>query len=122
MSDDIEDDVGPATQLAPETDPEILLYDYSKYLLTLSMLLLGGVLTISQSGDPATRPPAGVLLTILIPLAGSGFCSLSCLTSIVRSRVERKPQHNAAKFNRAAIGLMGVGVGAFLLAWVIELL
>jgi hypothetical protein len=122
MSDDIDDDVGPATQLAPETDPEILLYDFSKYLLTLSMLILGGVLTISQSGDIANRPPPEVLLTILLPIAGSGFLSLSCLSTIVRSRVEGKPQRHAAKFNRGAMGLMGVGVGGFLLSWVIELL
>ena len=122
MSDDIEDSVGPATQLAPETDSEILLYDYSKYLLTLSMLILGGVLTISQSSDIANRPPTQVLLMILIPIAGSGFLSLSCLSSIVRSRVDGKPQRHAAKLNRGAMGLLGAGVGSFLLSWVIELL
>jgi hypothetical protein len=122
MSDDIEDSVGPATQLAPETDPEILLYDYSKYLLTLSMLILGGVLTISQSGDVANRPPPHVLLTILIPIAGSGFLSLSCLAAIVRSRVAGKPQTNAAKFNQAAMGMLGAGVAAFLVSWIMQLM
>lgn len=122
MSDDIEDSVGPATQLAPETDPEILLYDYSKYLLTLSMLILGGVLTISQSTDPAGRPPPTVLLAILVPIAGSGFCSLSCLSAIVRSRVAGKPQSSAAMLNQAAMGLLGAGVAAFLVSWIVQLL
>lgn len=118
MSDDIEESVGPATQLAPETDPEILLYDYSKYLLTLSMLLLGGVLTISQGGDPAMRPPPLVLLTILVPIAGSGFMSLSCLAAIVGARVKGKPQKSARWLNQAAMGLLGAGVASFLISWV----
>ncbi len=122
MSDDIEDSVGPATQLAPETDPDILLYDYSKYLLTLSMLILGGVLTISQGSDPATRPPPATLLTVLVPIAASGFLSLSCLTTIVRSRVTGKPQTRAAAYNQAAMALLGVGVGAFLFSWINQLM
>ena len=118
MSDDIEDSVGPATQLAPETDPEILLYDYSKYLLTLSMLLLGGVLTISQGSDPATRPPPLALLTILVPIAASGFLSLSCLATIVDARVKGKPQKSARWLNQGAMLLLGTGVASFLVSWI----
>lgn len=122
MSDDIEDSVGPATQLAPETDPEILLYDYSKYLLTLSMLVLGGVLTISQSSDPANKLPAPLLLAILVPIAGSGLLSLSCLSTIVRSRMTGKSQRSAGTLNQMAMGLLGAGVAAFLMSWITQLL
>ncbi len=122
MSDDIEDSVGPATQLAPETDPDILLYDYSKYLLTLSMLILGGVLTISQGSDPATRPPPAILLAVLVPIAASGFLSLSCLATIVRSRLSGRPQTKAPMMNQAAMGLLGAGVAAFLVSWINQLM
>lgn len=122
MSDDIEDSVGPATQLAPETDPEILLYDYSKYLLTLSMLILGGVLTISQNADLANRPPPLVLLTILVPIAGSGFLSLSCLAAIVGARVKGKPQKTARWLNQGAMLLLGAGVASFLISWIEQLI
>jgi hypothetical protein len=122
VSDDIEDSVGPATQLAPETDPDILLYDYSKYLLTLSMLILGGVLTISQGADTADRPAPAILLAILLPIAGSGFLSLSCLAAIVRSRLTGRPQTSAAKLNQAAMGLLGAGVAAFLFSWIERLM
>lgn len=122
MSDDIEDNVGPATQLAPETDPEILLYDYSKYLLTLAMLILGGVLTISQGGDPASRPPGLVLLIVIIPIAASAFASLSCLATIVQSRITGVPKGGARMLNQIAMGLMGAGVAAFLMSWIDRLL
>jgi hypothetical protein len=121
MSDDSEDSVGPATQLAPETDPDILLYDYSKYLLTLSMLILGGVLTISQGSDPATRPPPVVLISILVPIAGSGFLSLSCLATIVGARVRGKQPKNARMLNQGAMGLLGAGVASFLISWIKQL-
>lgn len=122
MSDDIEDSVGPATQLAPETDPEILLYDYSKYLLTLSMLILGGVLTISQGSDAADRPPPQVLLTVLIPIAASGFLSLSCLATIVKSRLTGQRQGSARMLNQGAMALLGAGVAAFLFSWISQLM
>ena len=52
---------------------ETLLYDFSKFMTTLSLLALGGVLTLIQAADRADVPLVNILL-VLGTIAAPGYC------------------------------------------------
>lgn len=103
-------------------DPDVLLYDYSKYLLTLALLVLGGVLSLTQ-GAAAEAIPRKPLIVVVVLLAVSGVSSLSAANEVVRARTEgRAVRARSRYFSQAAMGTLGMGVGAFLSVWVKALL
>jgi hypothetical protein len=105
----------------PAHSPDLLLYDLSKYLLTLCLLVLGGVLTVTGTADE-TAPPA-TLLVIIASLAISGFLSISCISTIVKARYALRPAPRYVRtINGLALAFLGAGVGAFLVIWVNQLI
>lgn len=107
------DDNEPAP-LTATTDGEMLLYDYFKHLTTLSLLALGGVLTLAEMADPADVKP-WLLVAAIVLISGGGVAAFSGGGEIVRARYTRTAPHKTLQFHRiAAPALLAIGVGMFL--------
>lgn len=102
----------------PASDKEILLYDYSKHLLSLTLLGIGGIISIAQS--PQGQKIPGLIISLVIgSLAISGSFSLSCTATILRAREQDTPVPRAAwLYSRGGMLFLGVGVGGFLSIWI----
>ena len=99
-------------------DKTILLYDYSKHLLSLALLGLGGIVSLAQSPQ-GQKIPGTVVSMMLVCLAISGVCSLSCSSTILRARQhDRAIGKGAWISSQAAMLFLGVGVGGFLTIWI----
>lgn len=104
-----------------DRDREFLLYDYSKHLLSLALLAIGGVITIFQSPLGKSLPSIAVA-GLLLAFAISGVLALSASSTILQARQRRQPLGNAAwLYIRGSMAFLGAGVGAFLVSW-LELL
>jgi hypothetical protein len=103
------------SQVKPEIggDRELLLYDYLKWTTTLSLLTLGGVLSLSQASDLQLNHFK--IGTVLIPICVAGVTSLSGVDAIVRARLTGKSSRfRPVTYMRIAVGGLGIGTGAFL--------
>lgn len=116
----MEEDAVVKPQAGPETAPDLLVYDLSKYLLSLCLLILGAVLTLGQTQEADIPTPA--LMLVIGCLAVSGLLSLSCINQVVSSRLKAKPARHIGALNRLALGFLGAGVGGFLVIWTNQLL
>jgi len=115
MSD--EETVTPAKQVDPGPDTDILLYDYSKFLLTTTLLAFGGVLTLSGSDKAEAIKPA-TLVVVLVSLAISGFSSISAIAEVITARRKETPLPRRAWWmHTLAVAGLGAGVGAFSFIW-----
>lgn len=95
-----------------------LLYDHSKHLLSLSLLGIGGIMTLTQSS--VGEQIESIITAMLIMLfAGSGLCSLSVAAAILRAAKSNElPGKSAWMLNQGAMGLLGAGVAVFLISWI----
>jgi hypothetical protein len=92
---------------------EQLLYDWFKHLTSLSLLAIGGALSLSQTGK--ANVAALPLTVIVVALAAAGICSFTGADKLVRAAAAGQPlPRSVLLFSRAAPGFLGVGVGAFL--------
>jgi hypothetical protein len=100
---------------------ESLLYDLGKFLTSLSIFALGGVLTVADTAKPGDIKPFN-LITITIALAGAAVFGASTAGSIAFCRFTGKPfprqLHNYA---RGSFLLLGVGLGMFMGMWIDKL-
>jgi len=103
-------------------DKVVLLYDYSKHLLSLALLGIGGIVSLAQS--PQGQKIPGLIVSVMLgTLALSGFCSLSCSAGILRARQRDLPVGQGAwRSSQAAMMFLGMGVGGFLIIWIETLL
>jgi hypothetical protein len=93
---------------------ETLLYDYSKYLTTMSLLALGGVLSLSQSDSLREVKPFNLGLAIGALVIG-GISAFSVSFEIVTSRAKgEKPSRWARSAMSIALAGIGLGLGAFI--------
>jgi hypothetical protein len=110
----IDDSDGP--RLHGENDP--ILYDWYKHLTSLSVLTLGGVLSLSQLPD-AGEIKKPILIGVLVALAAAGVCSFSGAEQIVRARTSNLPlPRSALQLQKLATITFSAGVGAFLYIFV----
>ncbi len=98
---------------ARHPDNDALVYDYFKHMTSLSLVSLGGVLTISQLPDAEPKPFSLGMVVVLLAVAGiSGFAGMD---EVVKSRVEGKDLARRIRFYRKLCPLaFGIGVGAFI--------
>ena len=90
----------------------LLLYDWFKHVTTLSLVTLGGVLTILQGEDPV-RP--GTLASIIVLVAIAGILGFDGQNRILKARLTGQPLPRSLAYIRpAAVLSYGVGVGVFL--------
>ena len=102
----------------PAHDKTGLLYDYSKHLLSLALLGIGGIVSLTQS--PLGRSiPGPQVIGLLLVFAAAGACALSCSAAILRAAQRDLPVgHGAWLYQQGAMMFLGMGVGAFLVAWI----
>ena len=115
MSDE-EGMVKPAEQGAGRYG-ETLLYDFSKFLTSLSLLVLGGALALMPTLDRTDVKPFNIGL-VLVLVALSGVTSLSCASGVAEARAAgREPNRHLRRYLQLAMALLGLGTGAFLMMW-----
>jgi len=97
----------------PSGDTEELLYDYFKHMTSLSLVSLGGVLTISQIPDAAPKPFSLGIVVVMLALTGlSGFAGMD---EIVKSRFDGKDVTKRIRlYRRLCPATLSIGLGAFL--------
>src|SRR5687768_7602661 len=84
---------------------ELLLYDYFKHLTTLSLLALGGVLTVAQIGEGEQVKPI-LLVLVLVTLGLGGVASFSGASEIVRARYTGTPANKSLPLYRVSAPLL----------------
>ena len=96
---------------------ETLLYDFAKTLTSLSLIVLGGVLTLAGT-DRAAEIPLFSLVLVSGSIALTGMLALSTVFAIVEARAKnRQPPAYLLKLIKTANFLLGVGVGGFMIIW-----
>ena len=118
MSDEI---VDPKSAAHDDRYGETLLYDFAKFLTTLSLLALGGVVTITDAAD-RTDVKLFNILFVLGAIAIAGIISMLTANAVVDARAAGKePEPYLRTMMKAAMGFLGVGTGGFLMIWVDKL-
>lgn len=110
----IDDDGGP-----PAMDDSGLaaLYDWFKYLTSLSLLTLGGVLSLVQGADVPIKKP--LLIVVLAFVVVSGLCAFSGAAQVMKSRTQGTPLPPSIRITQAVIGFtLSGGLGAFIYIFV----
>ena len=98
----------------PGRDPDAMLYDWFKHLTSLSLLTLGGVLSLSQVAEASAIKPAS-LIVVLILVSLAGVMAFSAADQLVHSRLKGLPLPRQVEWmQRASPALLGMGLGAFL--------
>ncbi|HYI38949.1 MAG TPA: hypothetical protein VE053_01370 [Allosphingosinicella sp.] len=96
---------------------ESLLYDFSKFLTTLAILALGGVLTLTQTADRSDIKTTNIIIAV-VAIALAGTLALTTANSIAYARASAQAlPRNLHRYMLAAMGLLGTGVGSFLYMW-----
>jgi hypothetical protein len=112
-----ESSVDPKNQAGDEHFDEAILYDFAKFLTTLALLSLGGVLTVTQTADKSVaKPPVIAVVVGFIALAG--VCAVSAASKLAKVHLSfRAERFTARHYLFAAIAFLGMGAGGFLTLW-----
>jgi hypothetical protein len=95
-----------------------VLYDWFKYLTSLSLLTLGGVLSLSQS-DAVTDIKKAMLVLVLVLLSLAGMASFSGAAMVVDSSTKATPLSRWIKVTGTIAAMsLSMGIGAFLFIFV----
>jgi hypothetical protein len=93
------------------SDGDGYLYDYFKYLTSLALLTLGGVLTLSEKMEDTFSRYALTAVLVLVTL--SGALSFSAVGEIVRGKHTGTSYKNIEAMRRVAPALLALGIGVF---------
>ena len=94
-------------------DADDLVYDYFKHMTSLSLIALGGVLTISQMPDVEPKPFS--LVTVVVLLAAGGISGFAGMDEVVKARFDGKDaSKRITLYRKLCPATFGMGVGAFL--------
>ena len=116
MSDD-DSRIDPRSLAESDHFDEALLYDFSKFLTTLSLLALGGILTLTQTADEhvVKRP---VVAFVAGAVALCGILAFSAASKLAKTGpVGRNERLTPQNMLRGAIAFLGLGAGGFLMLW-----
>jgi hypothetical protein len=111
MSD--EDESSLLASQAPKRQGDLILYDYFKHLTTLSLLVLGGILTLAQTDRGSELKLAGIL-TVVGVVALAGLVSFSGSGEIARAHFQGDEPKRVDLYRKAAPMILLFGVGMFL--------
>ena len=99
---------------ATPAHPDFLAYDYFKTLTSLSVLTLGGILTLTETVF-GRQFETWHIIAVSSPIAAAGVVALQCQTDIVQIAKGHRPGLPLLKIGlRLAPALYGLGLGAFL--------
>ena len=101
---------------APELrEPDVLQYDFMKFLTTLAILVLGGALSLAPSKE---HLPRGSLVVVMVLVSMAGAVAATGADAIVTARIANRPLGRFARWSRGiSMGLLGAGTGFFLSIW-----
>ena len=117
MIHDDERRVDPRDHAGSDHYGETLLYDFSKFLTTLSLLVLGGMLTLSGAAREGDLKLFN-LIFVSSAVAFAGVLAFVTANGLVDARANRRdPPASLPKILKASTGLIGLGVGGFLMMW-----
>ena len=112
-----DEDDGPPGR-APQSDGDLLLYDFFKHLTSLALLTLGGVLIVLKDVDPKDVKPIMVIIDIAV-VSLSGILAFSGTSEIAKARYTGGVPGRSIEFlRRATPATLSVGVGMFLALFV----
>ena len=112
-----EEMIDPKAEAPPGRFTDTLLYDFAKFLTTLSLLALGGVLSLTQAAEPGEFKPFNIGL-VLGTISLGGILSLAALHMLVDAQTGGKPRSKwPRRYVKAAMALIAIGLGAFLRVW-----
>lgn len=112
MSDDIDE---AKVSAAPEmSEAATFLYDYFKHLTSLSVLTLGGVLSISSTGGEAAASRS-MMIWVIALVGSAALLAFSGTSEIVRQKVTGDVKSKTLTFYRVGAPVaLSLGVGAFI--------
>jgi hypothetical protein len=111
MSDDQDQQLA----AAPAPDPENYLYDFFKYMTSLSLLTLAAILTVSQLPEAADLKKTQIVIALGIVSLGA-LAAFTGAGQVVRSKLQQQPVGKQTMLCfKAAPAVYLVGVGYFLM-------
>ncbi|MBN2971363.1 hypothetical protein JW805_04950 [Roseomonas aeriglobus] len=117
MIDETNVGIDPRDQADDVRYGETLLYDYAKFVTTLSLIVLGAVLTLSSTTGGKTLR-TDMLILVVAAVSAGGTTALSVANAIIDARVAgRAPSRHLRKAMKLGMGLLGLGVGGFIVIW-----
>ena len=97
----------------PVHSREAMLYDWFKHLTTVSLITLGGVLSLSQS--PQAEVKTSSLVVVVLFVGAAGVVAFTAAEQLMRAVANHEPVPASVRWLQAgAPALLGIGVGAFL--------
>ena len=100
---------------------EGLVYDQGKFLTTLSLLAVGGVLTIADSTDKGDVKPGSIIMVTCV-LFLAAVLAASTASTIAFDRFAGRPSRRHLHYYiMATVALLGMGLGMFIFMWVDKL-
>jgi hypothetical protein len=111
MSDDNEALL--ASEAPQNRQGDLILYDYFKHLTTLSLLVLGGILTLSQTAKGAAMKPTGMMMVVGVVVL-AGITSFSGSGEIARAHYKGDRPKWLDLYRIGAPMILSIGVGMFL--------
>lgn len=117
MIEDIETRVQPRDHAPEGHYGETLLYDLAKFLTTLSLLAIGGILSLTEAASEGAYPPT-LLLLVLASVGLGGVLSFGVAFSLADARSDhREPSRRLRLALQGATSLFGLGTGGFVWMW-----
>ena len=112
-----ESSADPKAHATPETYGEALLYDFSKFLTTLALLILGAVLTLLKESTRGEIKP--VLIELMIgSISVAAILSISVASNLAQTRsTGDTPSKLLQRYLKAAYTLLSFGTGVFIFIW-----
>lgn len=111
-SNDVIDSESPIPE-GSKSRATLLLYDWFKHMTTLSLITLGGLLSILQAGKADVRP--GFLEAIIVLIAVGGIIGFDGQSRILKAELANEPLPSMLRwFRTIAVWSYGLGVGLFL--------
>ena len=97
---------------------ETLFYDFAKFATTMSLLTLGGVVSVIQTSPQGDIKVFNILvITLAIAAAASASFMAAHTLSDARSQGKEPPAY-LRRVMSASLALLGVGLGGFMMMWI----
>ena len=116
----IEDDdprINPREHAGSDRYGETMLYDFAKFLTTLSLLVLGGMLTLSGAARAGDLKLFNIVF-VSGAVALAGIIAFLTANGLVEARARgREPSERLPTLMKISTGLIGLGIGGFLMMW-----
>ncbi len=117
MTDD-EESVKPHDHAPANRYGETLLYDFAKFLTTLSLLSLGGLLTLREAAQAGDLKIFNIVMVSAGILIAGSLAFLTASTLAHARATETEPPKYLPTLMKAALGALGFGVGGFVMLWI----